>query len=49
MIKRFVKMTFKSEYIEDFKTVFNSNKELLYSLYNIKHNLLNFNTIKNSY
>ena len=29
MIKRFVKMTFKPEYIEDFKEVFNNSKEFI--------------------
>lgn len=29
MIKRFVKMTFKPEYIQDFKDIFNSSKELI--------------------
>ena len=29
MIKRFVKMTFKAEHIEDFKTLFASKKDLI--------------------
>lgn len=29
MIKRFVKMTFKPEHIQDFKTLFNSKKEFI--------------------
>ena len=37
MIKRFVKMTFKPEYIQDFKTVFNSNKELIAAVKGCSH------------
>lgn len=37
MIKRFVKMTFKPEYIQDFKTVFNSNKELIAAVKGCNH------------
>lgn len=37
MIKRFVKMTFKPESIEDFKNVFNTNKELISSFEGCSH------------
>lgn len=37
MIKRFVKMTFKSEYIEDFKIVFNTNKKFIEAMQGCSH------------
>jgi heme-degrading monooxygenase HmoA len=37
MIKRFVKMTFKPEYIQDFKDIFNSSKELIAAVDGCKH------------
>jgi len=37
MIKRFVKMTFKPESIEDFKNVFNTHKELILSFEGCNH------------
>jgi heme-degrading monooxygenase HmoA len=37
MIKRFVKMTFKPEFIEDFKSVFNSHKNLISSFEGCSH------------
>ena len=37
MIKRFVKMTFKPESIEDFKSVFNTHKKLISSFEGCSH------------
>lgn len=37
MIKRFVKMTFKPEHIQEFKTIFNSNKELIAAVEGCSH------------
>lgn len=37
MIKRFVKLTFKPEHIQDFITLFNSNKELIGSVEGCSH------------
>ncbi len=37
MIKRFVKMTFKPECIEDFKTLFKSKKELIAAVEGCSH------------
>ena len=37
MIKRFVKMTFKPEHIQEFKTIFNLNKELIVAVEGCSH------------
>lgn len=37
MIKRFVKMTFKPEHIQDFKTLFNSKKEFIAAVEGCSH------------
>ena len=37
MIKRFVKMTFKPEYIQDFKTLFNYKKEFIAAMEGCSH------------
>ncbi len=37
MIKRFVKMTFKPEHIQDFKTLFNSKKEFIAAMEGCSH------------
>jgi quinol monooxygenase YgiN len=37
MIKRFVKMTFKPEHIQEFKTIFNSNKALIAAVEGCSH------------
>ncbi len=37
MIKRFVKMTFKPEHVEDFKAIFNSKKELIAAVKGCSH------------
>ncbi len=37
MIKRFVKMTFKPEHIQEFKMIFNSNKELIAAVEGCSH------------
>ncbi len=37
MIKRFVKMTFKLEHIEEFKSIFNSKKELIAAVEGCSH------------
>ena len=37
MIKRFVKMTFKPEYIQDFKTVFETNREKIAAVKGCSH------------
>lgn len=37
MIKRFVKMTFKPEHIQDFKTLFNSKKEFISAMEGCSH------------
>ncbi len=37
MIKRFVKMTFKPEHIQEFKIIFNSNKELIAAVEGCTH------------
>ena len=37
MIKRFVKMTFKPEHIQEFKTIFNSNKALIAAVEGCTH------------
>lgn len=37
MIKRFVKMTFKPEHIQDFKTLFNAKKEFIAAMEGCSH------------
>jgi heme-degrading monooxygenase HmoA len=37
MIKRFVKMTFKSDFIERFKDIFNASKDLIAAMEGCKH------------
>jgi quinol monooxygenase YgiN len=37
MIKRFVKMTFKPEHIQDFKMLFNSKKEFIAAMEGCSH------------
>ncbi len=37
MIKRFVKMTFKPEHIQDFKTLFNSKNEFISAMEGCSH------------
>jgi len=37
MIKRLVKMTFKPEHVQDFITIFNSNKDLISSFEGCSH------------
>ena len=37
MIKRLVKMTFKPEFVEDFKALFNSTKELIAAMPGCSH------------
>lgn len=37
MIKRFVKMTFKPEHVEDFKTLFHNTKEFIAAAEGCKH------------
>lgn len=37
MIKRLVKMTFKPEFVEDFKALFNSKKELIAAMEGCSH------------